>query len=125
MIIYNETTISPKKTVICTDEEFVRDFGGVVESEIDLGPYEFDGVIKSEVTFEQNELEQLNESFGAVGSPENNFNPGSSEKNFIKEVDSTGNSVLQNKKSIWIKDRSNVIIAARHFLFNHILKSTN
>lgn len=43
---------SPKKTVICTEEEFIQTFVGIVKSEIYLGDYEFDGVIKSELTDE-------------------------------------------------------------------------
>lgn len=52
----DEPIETPKKTVICTDDEFERDFGGVVKSEVLLGDYEFDGAIKSEVvTYEQKE----------------------------------------------------------------------
>lgn len=36
----DEPIVLPTKTIICTDEEFVRSFGGIVESKIDLGEYE-------------------------------------------------------------------------------------
>lgn len=67
---------SPKKTVFCTEDEFIRDFGGIVESEITLGEYEYDGVIKSEVTHDQNESEQVNEIFDDHETPMSNEKQG-------------------------------------------------
>lgn len=76
---------SPKKTVFCTEEEFIRDFGGVVESDITIGEYEYDGVIKSEPLYEQNESEQPKETLDVVESPMTNKH-NESEVNFINSV---------------------------------------
>lgn len=77
----NEPVASPKKTVICTEDEFARDFGGVIKSEIHLGEYEFDGVIKSEITDEQSETLDAGESLM------NNQNKDQSEVSLTTEID--------------------------------------
>lgn len=71
----------PKKTIICNEEEFRQDFGGVVKSEIEFGEWEIDGVIKSEVMHKQNELEQSNETLDTDEILMNGDKRGQSEEN--------------------------------------------
>lgn len=89
--------ILPKKTVICTEDVFIQDFGGVVKSEISLGDYKLDSVIKSEITHDRNEWEQSKEAIYVAEAPVSRENH---EENVSNELDLSVKLKMQNQKGI-------------------------
>lgn len=82
----------PKKTVICTEDEFIRDFDGVVKSEIDLGDYKFGDEIKSD---------EQNQRLNAAETSQKNEKQNKCLVNITTKVDYLSNRFkLQTKVSI-------------------------